>query len=116
MSCDLINLHGLLGKKWTYALLYAINDTPQTFTRIEQRFERKINPTLLSKRLQSLTKHNIILRQEKDNSVFYSTTLEGNELKTLLYNLKKLSLKLNCDIAPECKHKDCSDCNPYKEN
>ena len=113
-SCGLLDLHHLLGKKWTYGLLFNIDSKLISFTEIQKIADPKINPTLLSNRLKELVSFGILSRSQDDTRVFYSITEKGNDLKKVLFKLKLVAENLNCAVPHCCIKTDCSGCPSFR--
>jgi DNA-binding HxlR family transcriptional regulator len=102
-NCELLELYGFLGKKWTVPLLYNIDHVPVSFNRLNNITQHKINPTLLSKTLAEAVKLRIIKKDTIKNKICYSITSEGEILKKLLGKLTTWAIHHNYNIPNECK-------------
>ncbi|MBI2548578.1 helix-turn-helix transcriptional regulator [Candidatus Woesearchaeota archaeon] len=115
-KCGIVDLHHLFGKKWTYALFYNINEEPLSFNELDAMADRSVNPTLLSKRLKELSEFHLIIRETKNNRVYYRLTKEGARLKQLFMEIKLLAKEMGCAIPKECKEGDCSGCKLFRKH
>jgi len=116
MKCDLLDLHSLFGKKWTYGLFYSITLKGSTYNELFTATDKKINETLLSSRLKELMGYNLIKKEIKDGHTCYSSTAFGEKLKKSLMNIKSLIEENGCCTPEQCKGKDCSNCPSFKKN
>ena len=106
-KCDLIDLHRFLGKKWAFALFTNIGLNPVTFNELFSISKHKINPTLLSDRLKEMRKLGIIKKEVMCKKKVYRLTVQGEELKKILNQIKNWSEKSGHCIPEECKGREC---------
>jgi DNA-binding HxlR family transcriptional regulator len=98
IRCDVLKLLQLLGKKWSIQILYMI-DKPISYNEIKANCENKINPTLLSSRLKSFIKLNLIERKIISEKVIYIITLSGTRLKNIIsQDLKNWAIESNLKV------------------
>ncbi|MBR9676252.1 helix-turn-helix transcriptional regulator [Candidatus Woesearchaeota archaeon] len=106
-SCEIIELHGFLGSKWTIPLLHYF-EKPHSFNEINKKTKKLINPTLLSNRLKTFEKFKILKKEVINNKTIYSLTTQGKKLKDVLHEIKdwaitnKLGIPKGCIDKCEC--------------
>ncbi len=115
IKCGMIDLYKLFGKKWSYALFYNIDVIPISFNEIDRMSKKKINPTLLSKRLKELVGFKLIKKKILNNRTYYSITKEGKELKSLLKQIKDFCRQIGYELPQECRDTDCENCGVFRE-
>jgi len=102
--CSLIKIYHLLGKKWSLPILHSfIDDNIQSYNSIQRKFNKSINPTILSNRLKSFELYGIILRTRNG----YHITGFGLTLINLLHILKDESIRHNLFIPIDCTQGSC---------
>ena len=105
--CDLIELYGFLGKKWTVALFHNITDEPVSFNELERLTKGLISPILLSSRLKKMIDFKLIDKKMIDGRPVYQITSEGKKLKDIMHNIKDWAIECNYDLPDICKKKKC---------
>ncbi len=107
-ECSLLELYDLLGKKWAYALFFNLDDDPQTFNALQSLSRHRINPTLLSARLQDFVRFGLVVRAEDGRNVTYRVSEEGKQLKKHLIRIKHWFE--DAGHKEGCAAKDCAGC------
>lgn len=106
-SCELIELHNFLGKKWVIVLIHNITNTPISFNDLRRISKGKISSILLSSRLKEMVKFKLIKKETIDGRIVYSVTNEGIELKEIMHKLKAWSIKSNYKLPKVCTENKC---------
>ena len=100
MTCSVLELHDLLGKTWTYPLLFNLTSEPQGFNELWRKSGRRINQTLLSERLSALERFGLI--RAKDG---YAITPRGEKLRALLDEMRAFVKEQDPTVCETCE--DC---------
>ena len=112
-NCDLINICKTIGKKWSLPILYSFSDeTIQPYGAILKKFNKKINHTLLSKRLISFQKIKLI---EKIPEKGYKLTPFGKKIIELNEEMKEAAVKEGLNVPQKCRKRKCC-CSDFFEN
>jgi DNA-binding HxlR family transcriptional regulator len=114
-ECQLIKLYGLLGKKWSAPLLHNLSEAPISFNELRRMTHQKINPTLLSRRLQDFVRFRIARKTTADGRIVYTLTREGVELKRLLHEIKRWSIHANYALPAVCARGECLCSKAFKD-
>ncbi|PLW79312.1 hypothetical protein C0585_08535 [Candidatus Woesearchaeota archaeon] len=97
-NCEIKELYSFLGKKWSIKLIRIIQ-TPKTYNELEKYFNKKINPTLLSKRLKDMI--NLKLAKKEDDK--YVITSEGIKFLDITKMIVDWAHDTKYEIPSECK-------------
>jgi DNA-binding HxlR family transcriptional regulator len=102
-NCDVLRFYYVLGKKWTYALLYKMNPGREySFEDFYKFARRKINRTMLSNILKELVYLKLLVKKERK----YTLTKKGRKLKFILDRIKGLFIA-DCKYISEDIKEDC---------
>lgn len=104
MACTVIALHELLGKAWTYSLLFTLNDDPKRFNELWRKSGRRINQSLLSSRLSELESFGLVERSEDGEAVSYAITPRGARLKELLDEIRAFARERDPTLCESCEN------------
>tara|TARA_Y100000310_G_scaffold7919_1_gene8598 strand:- start:288 stop:641 length:354 start_codon:yes stop_codon:yes gene_type:complete len=110
--CRLLGLQYLLGNKWTFPLLFEIKNRCTNFNELRKRTQGKINPTLLSQTLKQLQDLGIIEVNEEDKRCYQATEV-GNELLTILTQLRSWGEKRGYCPGKACIKQSCMTCGHF---
>lgn len=118
--CQLLELHQLLGRKWTVPLLGEMEQGPHSFNQLKRKTANQINTTLLSRTLQDLIKHNVITTRKKEKgskeegrSFHYELTTAGQELVPLLCSWKEWAKRNKFALPENCSVSGCLNCGHF---
>ena len=112
MECAVLDIHKLVGKKWTILILQELYHNDMTsFNNLKIRLK---NPTnrILSRRLKELGKHSLVERkiiQKNPLSVVYALTKKGKDLTDVFNKAKSWGIKYGL-TSGNCINKNCNDC------
>jgi len=115
IECELIDLYGFLGKKWTMVLLHNLSAEPISFVKLERISHKTINPTILSNRLKKFVQFKIIKKINIKKKPCYVLTKEGIRLKALFHKIKKIAIQCDYNIPEVCTQDKCH-CDEVFEN
>ena len=102
-NCDVLRFYYILGKKWTYALLYKMNPNKDySFEEFYRFARRKINRTMLSNILKELVHLKILSKTDKR----YSLTHKGRKIKKIMDKIKNLFIE-DCEYINQDMKEDC---------
>jgi DNA-binding HxlR family transcriptional regulator len=117
-SCVVYATMDLIAKKWSLLIILSLHKTPnkrKQYSALKKDLSL-ITPKILAQRLKEL-EHEGILFKETDTSTipvrtFYSLTPSGQELITIIEEIKKWGLKhaFKTTSSP-CKTRVCKDCH-----
>ncbi|MBI4021364.1 MAG: helix-turn-helix transcriptional regulator [Candidatus Aenigmarchaeota archaeon] len=112
MTCHVLALSGLFGKKWTLALLEQVSlHGNEGFNSLSRRMG-KVSPKILSQRLHQLEAHEIVQRTVQlagnQTRTSYTMTKKGEDLLVIFGQLKRWNTSY-----PECAVQSCADCPRY---
>jgi len=115
-NCQVFQLAGLIGKKWTIALMQEVSlNGDKGFNFISRRM-KKITPKILSARLREMEGKGIVKREifnkHKIERSRYTLTEKGKELQSIIENLKVWNMKYSGSYFG-CNDKKCIDCKFY---
>lgn len=113
MRCDLLDLHNILGKKWTYGLIYCLIKSDRSYQEIYELTKRKVNETLLSSRIKELSNYGIIDTPIINGKKRYTLSPFGHDLVKHLNSIKGLIEDQGKYTPPRCQGKDCSKCPAF---
>lgn len=104
MACSVIALHELLGKAWTYSLLFTLSSNPKRFNELWRASGRRINQSLLSSRLSELESFGLVERSEDESHVSYAITERGERLKQLLDEIRSFAKERDPTLCESCEN------------
>ena len=84
--CPVAKAAEVLGEKWTILILRELSLDDQTFIDLRKGMPL-LSPTLLSKRLKTLTAHGVVDRNKTETGIYYSLTAAGRELVPMILQL-----------------------------
>ena len=101
--CDVLRFYYILGRKWTYALLYSINSNKNySFEDLFKVGKRRINRTMLSNIIKELIHLKILVKINKK----YCLTAKGRKIKNILDKIKIIFIEdtkyIRQDIKEDC--------------
>ncbi len=112
-QCQVFGAAGLIGKKWTIALLEEIAaNGDKGFNFISARM-RKISPKILANRLKEMEENGIIERgiiKTAPLRTKYFLTSKGMELYSIVQSMKHWNSKHECR---NCATNKCVECELY---
>jgi len=85
-ECEVLQLFRLLGKKWSIHLLHLIGDGPIGYNQIYCATNKKINPSLLSNRLNSFAEFGLVNKRDVNGSLCYLISAKGISLRNTICN------------------------------
>lgn len=102
-DCDVLRFYYILGKKWTYALLYNINSNKNySFEDLFKFGKRRINRTMLSNIIKELIHLKILIKINKK----YCLTTRGMRIKKILDEIKVVFID-DCKYIRQDIKEDC---------
>ncbi|MBI2675741.1 MAG: helix-turn-helix transcriptional regulator [Candidatus Aenigmarchaeota archaeon] len=115
-KCPVFDVAGLVGKKWTIALIQEVDFYGnEGFNSLFRRMG-KISPKVLTMRLRGLERRGIIERAVNNGGglerTSYRLTGRGRELQGIISSLKKWN-SANGETAADCYKKECAACAYY---
>ncbi len=112
MSCVLVNIQNILGKKWNLLILQELyHKNRSSFNQLSNELKKPTN-TVLSNKLKQLEENDLIKKiiiKNKPLSTEYSLTQKGNELMQLFDITKKWGVKYQL-VPKNCVKNNCNDC------
>ena len=114
-QCDIHQLTALLGKKWTFPIMFALKpDTDiSTFTDIDKSTSHSISPRALSKSLKELFLLGIIDNKTYGRSIVYSLSDNGKKLLNVMKMLRGWCSMNELKVPKDCNLK-CIQCQHFK--
>ena len=102
-NCDVLRFYYILGKKWTYALIYKMDSNRKySFEEFYRFARRKINRTMLSNILKELIYLKILVKTDKK----YCLTKKGMKIKSILNKIKTIFID-DCGYIRQDIKEDC---------
>lgn len=115
VSCPTITIAGIIGKKWTIALLQEITLHREKGFNFYLNRLRGISPKVLSQRFRELEREGLLTRSTAGKELLktqYRLTRKGEELQMLLTGMKEW----NCKYVPGlegCGTRSCTECGLF---